>query len=186
MKRTHNDVFTTSFMNTDFYKEQRVLALKNKQALDEKRAMDEKRKQEEERRNTSVSDIAFPNNICYAKAKAVSVEIISICKKLMEKKDYTILAPICNQIVRSSTSVLANISEGNCKYISAKDKCFKFSLAYKECLETISWECLLYEIGELTEEQHNYLTDESMQIVRILSKSIYNIQNKKKKRNGKK
>lgn len=178
MKRTHNDVFTTSFMNTDFYKEQRELALKNKQALDEKRAMDEKRKQEEEKRITAVSDIAFPNNICYAKAKAVSVEIISICKKLMEKKDYTILAPICNQIVRSSSSVLANISEANCKCSSPKDKIFKFTLAYKECLETISWECLLYEIGELTEEQYNYLTNESMQIVKILSKSVCSLRGK--------
>ncbi len=172
-KRTHNDVFTNSFMNTDFYKEQKELYLKNKREIDERRERAERQKA------ASVIDTAFPNNVCYAKAKAVSIEIITICKELMKRQDYTILAPICNQIVRSSTSVLANISEGNCNCISPKDKSFKFTLAYKECLETITWEGVLYEIGELTEEQYNHLFDESMQIVKILSKSVHSLRNRK-------
>lgn len=125
----------------------------------------------------SVPDI-FSDNICYAKAKSVAVEIIYICKELMQKKDYTILAPICNQIVRSSTSTKANIAEANSVYCSSRDKTNKFNIAYKECMETISWISLLYEIEELTDEQYTRLTNECMQIVKILSKSIHSLRKK--------
>ena len=97
----------------------------------------------------------------------------------MQRKDYTILSPLCNQVVRSSTSIVANISEGNCSCISAKDRSNKFTIAFKECMETISWISLLYEIEELTDEQYNRLTDECIQIVKILSKSIHSLRNKK-------
>ena len=173
-KQTHNDVFTNSFMKTDYFKEQRELYLKNKAEIDERR-----RREQEKKDNPQIPDI-FSDNICYVKAKSVSVEIIYICKELMQRKDYTILSPLCNQVVRSSTSIVANISEGNCSCISSKDRSNKFTIAYKECLETISWISLLYEIEELTDEQYNRLTDECMQIVKILSKSIHSLRNKSK------
>lgn len=171
-KQTHNDVFTNTFMKTDYFKEQRELYLKNKAEIDERR-----RREQEKKDNPQVPDI-FADNICYSKAKAVSVEIIYICKDLMQRKDYTILAPICNQIVRSSTSIKANIAESNSVYCSSRDKSNKFNIAYKECMETLSWISLLYEIEELTEEQYNRLTNECMQIVKILSKSIHSLRKK--------
>ena len=70
---------------------------------------------------SSIPDV-FSDNICYVKAKAVSVEIIFICKELMQRKDYTILSPICNQIVRSATSINANVAEGSTSCISSKDR----------------------------------------------------------------
>ena len=178
MKKTHNDVFTNSFMKTDFYKEQKELYLKNKRELDEKREAIAKEKAAENQKVDSIIDMVFPDNICFNKANAIALEIVKICRVLMERKDYTILAPICNQVVRSSTSVVANIAEGNCNFISAKDKRLKFTIAYKECKETIAWINFLYAIGELTEEKYNFLMDENMQIVKILSKSIHNLQNK--------
>ena len=173
-KQTHNDVFTNSLMKTDFFKEQRELYLKNKAEIDERR-----RREQEKKENPQVPDI-FADNICYLKAKAVSLEIIFICKELMQRKDFTILAPICNQIVRSSTSINANVAEGACECISSRDRTNKFTIAYKECMETISWISLLYEIEELTDEQYNRLTDECMQIVKILSKSIHSLRSKTK------
>ena len=172
-KQTHNDVFTNTFMKTDYFKEQRELYLKNKAEIDERR-----RREQEKKEDPQVPDI-FADNICYVKAKAVSVEIIYICKDLMQRKDFTILSPICNQIVRSSTSTNANIAEGATSCISSKDRQNKFSIAFKECMETINWLSLLYEIGELTDEQYEHLTDECTQIVKILSKSIHSLRNKK-------
>lgn len=172
-KQTHNDVFTNTFMKTDYFKGQRELYLKNKAEIDDRR-----KREQEKKANLQAPDI-FEDNICYTKAKSVAVEIIYICKELMQKKDYTILSSLCNQIVRSSTSIVANIAEGSTSCISAKDKSNKFSIAFKECMETISWISLLYEIEELTEEQYNRLTDECMQIVKILSRSIHSLRNKK-------
>lgn len=171
-KQTHNDVFTNSLMKTDFFKEQRELYLKNKAEIDERR------KRERERKETPRTLEIFSDNICYSKAKSVSVEIIYICKELMQRKDYTILSPLCNQVIRSSTSIVANIAEQCCNCLSARDRSYKLTIAYKECMETLSWISLLFEIGELTEEQYNHLTNECMQIVKILSKSIHSLRSK--------
>ena len=171
-KQTHNDVFINSLMKTDFFKEQKELYLKNKAEIDEKR-----RREQEKKENPKLPDV-FENNICYIKSRAVALEIIFICKELMQRKDFTILGPICNQIVRSSTSTNANIAEGACECISIRDRINKFTIAYKECMETISWISLLFEIEELTDEQYNHLTDECIQIVKILSKSIHSMRSK--------
>ena len=114
----------------------------------------------------------FDENTCYLKAKAVAFEISKLCKHLLTKKDYTVLNPILNQLVRSSTSVYANLAEGCVPLISSKDRAFKFRLACKEALETISWLQLLEELGEISPAEAGLLTDEVIQITKILLKSL--------------
>lgn len=74
----------------------------------------------------------------------------------MTKQDYTILSPLVNQCVRSSTSIAANLAEAAAPVISAKDRIYKMSLSFKECVETIHWCNVLYEMGELTEQQYAF------------------------------
>lgn len=179
-KQTHNDVFTNSFMKTDFFKEQKELYLQNKAKIDEERRMKQEQKYNQENESTNSIPEIFKDNICFVKAASVSVEVIRICKDIMQKNEYIIYSPLCNQIVRSSTSVAANLSEGTCNCISYKDRSNKFSISYKECLETLYWLYALHEIGELEEEQYNRLADECMQIIKILSKSIYSMRSKTK------
>ena len=92
-KKPPKSVFEKSFEQTDFFKGQKEQYLKNKAIFDE-----ERRKKQEAK-----ADPIYHNNICYKKAQKLSVKIIKICQALMDKKDYTIISPLCSQIVRSST-----------------------------------------------------------------------------------
>lgn len=123
-------------------------------------------------------DFYLSNNPCYAKAHAISVEFINYSKILMARNDYTILAPIINQCVRSSSSISANISEGICPVISPKDRINKFSIAYKETIETIHWISTLHDIGELPDEKYTHLLDECTQVAKMLNSSISTLRSK--------
>lgn len=73
------------------------------------------------------------DNIAYQKSKQYGIEIIQRCQQIMrQKRDYTIIGPICNQVVRSSTSISANLAEGSSNLISRKDRINKFLISLKE------------------------------------------------------
>ena len=68
-------------------------------------------------------------------SKAFAVDIIGLCESLRERKKAT---AILNQLLRSGTSIGANIHEAN--YASSKaDFINKFQIALKECYETDYW-----------------------------------------------
>jgi four helix bundle protein len=167
-KKPPKSVFEKSLEQTDFFKGQKEQYLKNKAIFDE-----ERRKKQEAK-----ADPIFHNNICHKKAQALAVKIIKLCQSLMEKKDYTILSPLCSQIVRSSTSIYANMSEGAYNYVSSKEKANRFVIACREAYETLSWLSLLYEIGEITEDTYVELKEDLIEIIRILSKSITTLRSK--------
>ena len=167
-KKPPKSVFEKSLEQTDFFKEQKEQYLKNKAIFDE-----ERRKKQEAK-----ADPIYHNNICYKKAQKLSVKIIKICQALMDKKDYTIISPLCSQIVRSSTSIYANMSEGSYNLSTPKEKIRCFSIACREAYETLSWLSLFYEIGELPEDTYNELKEEVIEIIRILSKSITTLRSK--------
>ncbi len=79
------------------------------------------------------------DNVLYKKAYDFAVLIIKTYRKLIdEKKEFN----LANQLVRSGTSIGANIAEAN-GGISKADFSAKISIAYKECLETKYWLSLL-------------------------------------------
>ena len=166
MKNTHNDSQTKSLCKTDFYKAEREKALAYKEQLDMKRH------EEQAKKRACENNFFFTNNIAYQKALKVSTEFIRISKRLMEKHDYTILAPILNQCVRSTSSVAANLSESSTPFISRRDRIFKMKIAFKECVESIHWLDTLYTMEELTLEEYSSLKDECNQISKILFKTI--------------
>ena len=169
-KQPPKSVFEKSLEQTDFFKGQKELYLKNKAIFDE-----ERRKKQEAK-----ADPVFHNNICYQKAQKIAVKTIKICKEIMEKNDYTILSPLCNQVVRSATSILANSSEGSYNLSTSKEKVRCFSIACREAYETLSWLSLFYEIGEIGEDIYTELKEELIEIIRILSKSISTLRSKTK------
>lgn len=77
-------------------------------------------------------------NIVFEKSKKFAVRIINLYKFLnAEKKEYV----LSKQILRSGTSIGANISEALCS-ISRKEFLSKMYIAFKECSETkIGWIC---------------------------------------------
>ena len=87
-----------------------------------------------------------------------------LCDK---KKEHT----VSKQILRSGTSVGANISEGYCAS-SKKDFIAKFHIAFKECEETLYWLKLLKETKAITELQYKSMHNDCHELVKLISSTI--------------
>ena len=77
------------------------------------------------------------------KSKAFALEIIKVCNYIKQNKKETILT---NQLIRSGTSVGANIREAFYGHGRA-DFIAKLQIALKECSESEYWLELLIESG---------------------------------------
>ena len=78
---------------------------------------------------------------------------------------------IAKQIIRSGTSIGANINEANYGQ-SPADFIAKMHIALKETAETEYWIKLLYMSEYIDEKMHNSLIEECLEIKRILISSI--------------
>ncbi len=102
------------------------------------------------------------------RAKSLALNVISVCDEIDTKKGRGVLV---NQIVRSATSVGANIHEAT--YASSKpDFINKFHIALKECAETEYWIDMLVGSNCINEETAKKLLQDCGVIRRMLVKSI--------------
>ena len=107
------------------------------------------------------------------RAKALALHIIAVCDAVDTRKGRSVLV---NQIIRSSTSVGANIQEAN--YASSKaDFINKFHIALKECAETEYWIEMLVGSHCIDNEVAEQLLQECGVVRRMLSKSITTAKN---------
>ena len=97
------------------------------------------------------------------------MDIIQLNKYLTEKREYT----MSNQILRSGTSVGANIREGK-RPQSDADLISKWSIALKEAEETQYWLELLSESGYIEKEMFDKLNYQTEEIIKILVTVIRN------------
>ena len=79
--------------------------------------------------------------------------------------------PIAKQIIRSGTSIGANINEANYGQ-SPADFISKMHIALKETAETEYWLKLLFMSEYIDEKMHNSLLEVCLEIKRILISSI--------------
>ena len=94
-----------------------------------------------------------------------AIDIVNLCESLKGRNSLT------NQLLRSGTSIGANIHEGN--YASSKaDFVAKFQIALKECYETEYWLKLFAKTNIISEQVYNKLINDSGRIRRILISSI--------------
>ena len=94
-----------------------------------------------------------------------SVSIVNLCDNIKGK------SAIVNQLLRSGTSIGANIHEGN--YASSKaDFIAKFQIALKECYETEYWLKLFVKTNIISADIYSKLSSGSGKIRRILITSI--------------
>ena len=102
------------------------------------------------------------------RAKALALHIISVCDEVDTRKGRGVLV---NQIVRSATSIGANIHEAN--YAASKaDFINKFHIALKECYETDYWLEILFKVGAIDENTYKSLANKCGAIRRKLISSI--------------
>jgi four helix bundle protein len=90
-------------------------------------------------------------------------DIYRLSKKLDTKKEFV----ISNQLLRSGTSVGANLKEGYFAE-SNKDYIHKLSISLKELNETIYWPDLLHIENIIEENEFNSLKNNGIEIMKIL------------------
>lgn len=97
-----------------------------------------------------------------------SAKVIKLQQYLIKEKKETIIS---KQIIRSATSIGANINEAN--YGSSKaDFVAKMHIALKECAETEYWIRLLKEAEYITEEMFNNLINDCLSIKKMLISTL--------------
>ena len=102
------------------------------------------------------------------KAKDLAVDILKLCKNIKETNRESI---ITNQLMRSGTSVGANIHES--KYAHSKaDFVSKMQIALKECYESEYWLELLFRTDYINEDQYKRMLNDCGRIRRMLISSI--------------
>ena len=85
------------------------------------------------------------------KSRAFALKIVQMCKGM---RNYA----LTNQILRSGTSIGANIHEANFAY-SKPDFATKMQIALKECYETEYWLDLLLTSKTISENYRGLLAD---------------------------
>lgn len=114
------------------------------------------------------------DSIMRDKAKQFAKDMIFLCReiKLAHKE-----AVLVNQLLRSATSIGANIHEAQYAQ-SKKDFISKLEIAQKECYETEYWLELLYETNCIEEDKYKKIQNECGAIRRMLIASLKTVKSK--------
>ena len=108
------------------------------------------------------------NSIIADKSFDFAIDIVDLYKKLStSNKNYVLL----NQILRSGTSIGANVKEG-LRGQSKKDFLAKMYIALKEADETEYWILLLVETGFIENDLGNKILNKCREISKILNSII--------------
>lgn len=99
------------------------------------------------------------------KSKTFALNIIKICNKVKKEKRESVLT---NQLIRSGTSIGANIREAFCGHSKA-DFVAKLQISLKECSESEYWLELLIESGYYEDES---ILNDCIELKKLLISSI--------------
>ena len=109
-------------------------------------------------------------SILVVKSEAFSKRIVKMVQYLHDQRDKT-LAPLYNQVLRSGTSVSANVGEAQFAQ-SRADFITKLHIAAKEANETRKWLKMLHEGNVLTHKQYQSMDNDCNEILSILVTSL--------------
>ena len=104
------------------------------------------------------------NSVIEEKSFKFAVRIVNLYKYLIETKKEFVLS---KQLLRSGTSIGANVSEGQFGQTKA-DFGTKMQIALKEAYETRYWLCLLKETNYLTENEAGSILNDCNELVNML------------------
>jgi four helix bundle protein len=107
---------------------------------------------------------------CYEFSKLI---VLFINKIEFKRIHYSLI----DQLLRSSTSVGANVIEGK-SGISRKNLEYFFSVALRSANETKYWLCLIRDTMDLNKNELNQLIQEADEISKIIGKSILSLKSK--------
>ncbi len=105
-----------------------------------------------------------------------SISIIKLIKELPNEKVYWIIS---DQLLRSSTSIGANVVEAKSAH-SKKDFIKFFEIALKSANETKYWLGLLRDATNINSDKINILLKEVEELSNMLGASLLTLKNKRK------
>ena len=101
-------------------------------------------------------------------SKQFAVDTIHLCENMRNRGKAT---AVINQLLRSGTSIGANIHEAN--FASSKaDFINKFQIALKECYETEYWLDVFHDAEIITKTEYDYSYSQCSKIRKLLSASL--------------
>lgn len=112
--------------------------------------------------------VCMKENLLIDKSVAFAARIVKLHQHLLKVKKEVIIS---KQIVRSGTSIGANINEANYGQSKA-DFVSKMHIALKETAETEYWLKLLHMSGYIDDKMCDSLLEDCLEIKRILIASI--------------
>ena len=111
------------------------------------------------------------DNIIAIKSEDFAVRIINLSEYMLQEHPSKNVQSLSNQILRSGTSIAANIAES--KYAQSKsDLIAKLSISLKEASETSMWLRLLNRTKYISDDQYNSLHNNIDELIRMLTASI--------------
>ena len=112
-------------------------------------------------------------NVIKEKSVKFAIRIVEMYKYLQSEKGETVMS---KQLLRSGTSIGANVSEGVYAQ-SRSDFISKMSIALKEAAETEYWLELLNRTGYVTEKQHNSMSEDCGEVIKLLAAIVKSTKN---------
>ncbi len=101
------------------------------------------------------------------KSFAFAVRVVNLCKLVTTRKEFI----MSKQLLRSATSVGANVREA-LNTQTKPDFIYKFSIAQKECDETIYWLEILKETKYIDEREFESMIRDASEILKIIRSII--------------
>ena len=110
------------------------------------------------------SKLDMRDNILLNKSKALALRVIRMYNYLCDEKKEFVLS---KQVLRSGTSIGANIREAN-RSQSKKEFIAKLNISLKEADETMYWLELLHESDYLDDNTFNSIYTDTEELVKLL------------------
>jgi four helix bundle protein len=108
------------------------------------------------------------DNVLMMKSKAFAIRVVNLYKHLCSSQTEYIMS---KQLLRSGTSIGANISEANYAQ-SKKDFIAKMQIALKETAETEYWLGLLHETDYMDKKEYESIAADCSDIIRMLVSTL--------------
>lgn len=108
------------------------------------------------------------DSVVLTKSQLFSSRIVRMHCYLRDRK---VSRSLCDQVLRSGTSIGANIAEGHYAH-SKKDFVFKMGIALKECAETQMWLSTLRSGQYLSEKQYESINNDCVEICKLLTSIV--------------
>lgn len=107
------------------------------------------------------------------KSKSFAKDIVFLCRQL---KDNKVEGVLINQLLKSGTSVGANIHEAQYAQ-GTKDFISKFEIALKECNESEYWLELLFETESISKDEFQTHQKQCIELRQMLVSSVTTLKN---------